>query len=515
LEVPVPRRPTVPRLARALVAALIGVLALAPLATAAPADPGPVITDTDTPTPDTPSPTDTGQASPTPTDTPTATDTPTPSPTPEPPPTTPAAPPAPPAPPAAPPTQPAGMLAVTVTAGNAVLGPDYWTGNSAGAFVVTVKNSGTVPARTRLHYTVPAGATDAATGACQHGTCVVDALRPGASRSLTVAITVDSDAWRNAPLAGRVDFSATAPGAAAATGTVNWGVIFPPGPPAAGITLQVADVNLDTDIIMPGQLVIGLTNTGVRPAAGVIDLVLPAGVTVTQLPAECQQQEQIDPTTSECGLGTVAPGVQQAIVIPLNVTDDARADSPLAGLVRATLTPSGQNSQSTQASYQIIAPQIQSGISASRTVSPVQSPTSSGAAGSGASTATPLIILGSLLLLGLIALGLLVIRRRDPFARKRRRGRLPASARTGPWRPVATFVPPAARADSDTQSASGRPAVTPAAARHAATQAQPGEPAEPTDAAGSHEPVPAGIGEINLEWTELADSSPPPGKPVE
>jgi hypothetical protein len=397
---------------------------------------------------------------------------------------------------------------VTLLVGNAVLGPNYWAGNSAGAFVITVKNTGTVPASTRLHYTVPAGVTDAATGACQHGTCLVGPLRPGASRSLTVAITVDPDAWRSAPLSGTVDFSATAPGAPAAAGVVRWGVVFPPGPPGASIALQVADVTLDTDVTMPGQLLIRLTNTGIRPAVGVIDLVVPAGVSVPQLPTECQDQKQIEPTTSECGLGTVAPEVQQSIVIALNVSLDARADSPLAGLVRATLTPPGQDSQSTQASFQVVAPQIQSSVSAVSTASPVQSPTARGGAGNAANAAALLIIFGSLLSAGLIALGLVVTRRSHLYGGKPRGGGLPPSPTTGPWRPAATFVPPATPTDP------AQPAVTRAATPHAATGAQADEPAEHANAAGMNEPVTAGTGEINLEWTELPDSRPSPGNPV-
>jgi hypothetical protein len=485
------RRSTVPRLAMAFAAGLVGALALAPLSTAALADPDPGVSDTASP-----SPTDTGQASPTPVDSPTP-PTDAPSPTPE---QTPPATPATPATmPAGPPNAPAHVLAVTVIAGNAVLDPDYWAGDSGGSFVITVKNTGTVPAYVSLHSTMPAGVTGTATGSCPRGTCTIGSLRPGASRSLTVAIDVDANAWRSAPLTGKVNFSATSPGAAAASGTVTWGILFPPGPPAAGITLQVADVTLDNDITVPGRLVIRLTNTGVRPAAGVIDLVVPAGVSVTQPPGECQQQQQLDPTTFECGLGTVAPGAQQAIAIPLSVSGDARADSPLAGLVRATLTPTGQNPQSTQASYQIVAPQIQSGVSAARSASAEGSPTSRGAAGSGTNhSAAPLIIFGSLLL-GLIALVLTRIRRGDPSARRLRWARLLASA-------------PSPRTDTDQPAAATQTAVVDAPAKDASAEV---EPTAPDEADTPKESVPPGIGTINLEWTTLSHSAPPPGKPID
>jgi hypothetical protein len=504
-----PRRSSVPRLGSAVAAALIGVLALAPLATAALAEPGPGITDVESPTPE-PSPSISEDPTPSAAETPP--ESPTPSPTPaEAPPTTPGAPPT---TPAAQPTTPAQMLGVTVAAGNAVLGADYWTGNGAGSFVITVKNTGNVTARMSLRYTVPAGVTDSATGACRHGECVVDSLTPGAVGTLTVAVTVDGEAWRHAPLSGRVDFSATAPGTGPATGTVTWGVIFPPGPPAAGIVLQVADVTLDADATVPGQLVIRLTNTGVRPAAGVIDLVVPAGVAITQLPADCQSQRLVDQTTAECGLGIISAGVQRAIAIPLAVSDDARADSPLAGLVRAALTPSGQGSRSTQASYQIIAPQIQTGVSAASTASPMP-PSSAAARPAQGNAAGSLIIFGSLLLLGLVGLGLVVLRGGSLFTRRPRRGGLPASATSGPWRPVATFVPLAPRKDSTALVAAGRAALAEPAGGADPALAGPVEPAERGEpVADGDEPEPIGLGEISLEWTELPDSTPPPGRPV-
>src|SRR5262249_33787959 len=139
-----------------------------------------------------------------------------------------------------------------------------------------------------------------------------------------------------------------------------------------GMALQVADVTLDSDATVPGELVIRLTNTGGRAASAVIDVVVPAGVNVTHLPAECQSQSEVDASTTRCGLGTLGAGAQRAIGVPLEVSDSSRADSPLAGLVRAVLTPSGQSARSTQASFQIIAPPAQTGVSvvASASVAP-------------------------------------------------------------------------------------------------------------------------------------------------
>jgi hypothetical protein len=474
----------------AVAAGLIGVLALAPTATAAPARPAGV-TEVDTPTPpDSPSPTGVDQASPAPQDSPTAAGTPTPTPQ-APPPTTPVNPTN---TPVAPPTSAAaGVLAVNVTAGNAVLGADYWTGNGAGSFVITIENTGDVPARATLHYAVPAGVTDAATGACGHGTCQVDPLAPGTSRALTVAIAVSSNAWRHAPLAGKVDFSASSPGIADASGTVTWGVVFPPGPPAAGIALQVADVTLDNDVTVPGQLVIRLANTGARPATAVVDLVVPAGVTVVRLPADCQTQRQVDPTTTECGLGTIPAAVQRTITIPLMVSDRGRADAPLAGLVRAALSPSGQGTRTTQASYQILAPPAQTGVSAVGTAAPQAAAAVAQAMGD---RAVQLVIFGSIVLLALVTVGLVMVWGREMVGRRRpRRGGLPPPETTSSWRPVATFVPPddhllAALRPAPKSPAPGR-AAAPAQRRpddaEAGTEVEPAD-ATPDGAARSTEP---------------------------
>lgn len=432
----------VSRLGMAVAAGLIGVLALAPVATAAPTGP-PVVSTVNSPTPlASPSPTAGDPASPTPGVSPTAGHSATPTTTARPtPPNTPTDATAAPASPTS-----AGLprvLAVNVAADNAVLGPEYWTGNGAGSFAITVRNTGNVAARVTLHYAVPPGVTDAGTGACVHGTCQLDPLAPGTSRSLNVPIAVSPDAWRRAPLAGRVDFSASSPGTADAGGTVTWGVVFPPGPPAAGIALQVADVTLDNDVTVPGQLVIRLTNTGARPATGVVDLVVPAGVTVARLPADCQTQRQVDPATTECGLDTIPAGAQRAVAVPLMVGDRARADAPVAGLVRAALTPSGQGTRTTQASYQIVAPPAQTGVSAMSTGAPAVPQAVAAITPVRGDRAALLVIFGSLAILAFVTVGLIVVWGRETVGRRRpHRGGLPPPETSRTWRPVATFVPP-------------------------------------------------------------------------
>jgi hypothetical protein len=71
---------------------------------------------------------------------------------------------------------------------------------------------------------------------------------------------------------------------------------------------------------------------------------------------------------------------------------------------------------------------------------------------------------------------------------------------------VATFAPPLPRREPEP--------LVPAGGEHAAGPevadgAEPVWPEEP-DRTGR----PTGLGQINLEWTELPDSTPPPGSPT-
>jgi hypothetical protein len=285
--------------------------------------------------------------------------------------------------------------------------------------------------------------------------------------------------------------------------------------------LQVADVTLDSDPTDPGELVIRLTNTGGRPAAAAIDVVVPAGVDVTRLTTQCQSQRQVNSTTTECALGAIGPGVQRAIGVLLTVSDAVRRDSPLAGLVRASLAPSGQSARTTQASYQIIAPLAQAGVNVAITASPA-TPSRGGTTALENSAALP-IIFGSILLLALVGVGLalrLDLRPRRGLGRGR-----PWSARTGPWRPVATFAPPL--------TATGSPVAATATASEAAPSEEPdgaqaGAPSAgmaavvvPVQPRGQEPEDTPNLAEaevrdradgISLVWTEVPDATPPLGR---
>jgi hypothetical protein len=255
-------------------------------------------------------------------------------------------------------------LRVTASATNAVLGPGYWRDARATSFTITVRNTGAVAAAVRIDYTVPAGVTDAATGACERGHCSVSSIAPRASVVLPVAVAVSPDAWRLAPLTGRFTVTASAAGAQVAGGQGIWGVVFPPGPPASGIDLQVQDVTLGDRPDVPGRLRIKLTNTGALPVAAALDVVVPRGVGAGPMPADCANQQHADPSPARCALGTLSPAEQKSIVVPLRVDAATRADASLTGLVRATLTAAGQKARTAQASYQILIPASLSGVTA-------------------------------------------------------------------------------------------------------------------------------------------------------
>ncbi len=286
--------------------------------------------------------------------------------------------------PAVAPTTAKPALRVELAAGSVLLDPAYWQGDAASAFDIRVANTGDVPAHVSVGYQLPTGVTETAGGTgCAAGTCAVGALAPGDTALLRVAVAVAGDAWRSAPLGGTVWFVATAAGVPPVSGRSGWCVVFPPGPPAPGIGLRVGDVALGDDPAAPAGLDIHLTNTGARPAVGQVDVVVPDGVATGTLPPACHRA---DPSTVDCAVGTVPPGQVASLALPLLADPATRARSPLAGLVKATLTPSAQPAAATQASYRVLAPAAVPGVTASQSdaalvVPPRAGPASAAAAG--------------------------------------------------------------------------------------------------------------------------------------
>ncbi|MEU4640012.1 hypothetical protein [Micromonospora sp. NPDC023814] len=272
------------------------------------------------------------------------------------PPTAPSVPPVRPSAPA--PGSPAAPSAgVRVTTDDITLTAAYWNAPSTVTTLrVTVTNTGAAPARIRLAYTLPAGLTDAGTRGCAHvgggaHRCGEWTSAPGARFSTLIRVRVGGDAWRQMPLSGSVQVTATAPGAEPGRDDEGFAVLFPPGPPAPGIRLEAGEVAFDISGGASG-LDVRLGNTGRVDADGRIEVVLPAGVTVPTPPAACTAA---GPTRTRCDLGTVPAGRAAHLRLPVSATPEAQRIAPLAGAVLGKLDPRSGRARQVQMSFRITA----------------------------------------------------------------------------------------------------------------------------------------------------------------
>ncbi|MFF5215437.1 hypothetical protein [Micromonospora sp. NPDC000442] len=242
----------------------------------------------------------------------------------------------PPAPTLAPPVS----AGVKVTTDDVTLPAGYWTAASTVATLnVTVTNAGSASAGVRLAYTLPAGLTDAGTDGCATAgkgeyRCGRWTTAPGAQFSTRLRIRVDGDAWRNMPLAGSVRVTATG-AAGTASDDEGFAVLFPPGPPAPGITMSAGEVTFDSNGASEGFLV-RLGNTGRADASGRVDVLLPAGVTVATPPPGCVA---VAATRTRCRLGTIRSGRTEEVRLPVTATPQALRSAPLSGAVIGRLDP--------------------------------------------------------------------------------------------------------------------------------------------------------------------------------
>ncbi|WP_410810035.1 hypothetical protein [Micromonospora sp. 067-2] len=277
-------------------------------------------------------------------------------PTPKPP--TPQVPPVhPPAPgPEAPPPSPLG---VQVSTEDVTVPGAYWNAASTAVTLrVTVTNTGTAVQRIRLAYTLPAGLADAGTkgcaavggGAYQCGAWT--AAAPGARFSSVLRLRVAGNAWRQMPLSGSVQVAADAPGVAGdVTDNQGFAVLFPPGPPVPGISLAAGEVAFDISGA-PSTLSVRLGNTGEADAAGRVEVVLPAGVSVPTPPAGCVT---VDPTRTRCDAGLVPAGGAVDVLLPVEATPQAQREAPLSGAVIGQLDPRSGPTRQMQMSFRITA----------------------------------------------------------------------------------------------------------------------------------------------------------------
>ncbi|WP_244218807.1 hypothetical protein [Micromonospora arida] len=256
-----------------------------------------------------------------------------------------------------------------VTTGDVTLSEAYWNkASTAATLQVTVHNTGTTAQRVRLSYTLPAGLTDAGTKGCAAVgggayRCGAWSTEAGVRFSTVLRLRVAGTAWKEMPLSGSVQVIADAPGVPGeATDDQGFAVLFPPGPPVPGITLAADEVAFDISG-SPSTLTLRLGNTGRVDAAGRVEVVLPAGVTVSAPPLGCVA---VDPTRTRCDAGLMLAGTTAEVRLPVEATPQAQREAPLSGAVIGQLDPSSGPTRRVQMSFRI--------TSAAALATPVVSP---------------------------------------------------------------------------------------------------------------------------------------------
>ncbi|HEY6592941.1 MAG TPA: hypothetical protein VI011_02355 [Asanoa sp.] len=249
-------------------------------------------------------------------------------------------------------------LGIRVTTGDIRLTNTYWTAPATLAgLVVTVVNTGNVTERVTLTYTLPEGVTDAGNAGCAAAgartvRCGSRVAGAGDRWSVRLRVRVDGDAWRRMPLSGSV--VATATGAyrsdlGSMRDNEGFALLFPPGPPGAGIGLAATDVRF-TAAGRTATLTVTLTNRSGGPGRGAIEVALPAGMAVATQPPGCVAAGQ----RSRCDLGSVAAGRSATQAFPITATLDAQRSAPLSGAVLGTLSRAGTLHR-VQMSFRILA----------------------------------------------------------------------------------------------------------------------------------------------------------------
>ncbi|HTF12010.1 MAG TPA: hypothetical protein VK659_27945 [Asanoa sp.] len=249
-------------------------------------------------------------------------------------------------------------LAALVWTNDITLGRSYWSRASSTADLrVMLANTGTIVERVTMRYTLPVGVTDAGTPGCTLAAartyvCGSWIVGPGLRFSTSIRVRVAGDAWRKMPLGGSVDVTASAlsrPDLGTVSDNQGFAVLFPPGPPVAGISLAASEVAFGSPT-QPANLEVKLSNTGDGSSAGAVEVLLPEGVSVAGQPSGCAAAGE----RTHCDLGRLRGGQTVTTTLPLVATLDAQRLAPLSGAVFGTLT-SGNGTKQVQMSFRITA----------------------------------------------------------------------------------------------------------------------------------------------------------------
>lgn len=253
--------------------------------------------------------------------------------------------------------RPAG-LGVEIVATDLLLAPDYWTnGGAVAELAMTVINTGRVSERVSLTYTLPGGLRDTGDEDCaavdNTFRCPPRRLEAGGSSTFRTRLRITGDAWRRMPMAGTATATAipTGDGTGTATAQRAFAVLFPAGPPTAGMALSAGEVGLVTGSRVRGSLNVRLGNTGTTPAAGSVEAVLPVGFRVTTVPDGCRSAGA---QRLRCDLGTLPAGGAGSIRLPVSARSSAVSQAPLAGVVFGSLDPVEGPTRKMQASYRVV-----------------------------------------------------------------------------------------------------------------------------------------------------------------
>jgi hypothetical protein len=251
-------------------------------------------------------------------------------------------------------------LGVFVSTSDVALTSTYW--NRPASFVelrVTVENTGDVAERVRLRYTLPLGVTDAGTRGCYRTgnrsyECAAWTADAGARWSTRLKLRIAGDAWKAMPLNGSVQVTATAPGhpdAGEVGDDQGFAVLFPAGPPVAGMTLSATEVVFDLSG-QPTSLEVRLGNTGKIDATGSVEVILPPGLTVPTPPEGCRASGDRHTT---CYVGRIRAGRSALVRLPVSATAEAQRMAPLAGAVVGIMKPRAGGVKRMQLSFRITA----------------------------------------------------------------------------------------------------------------------------------------------------------------